>query len=104
MERKIGEKFDFGGETLEVVEQRGCEGCYFDHRDCSLIRNTRGKCSISRLDGISVIFKRVDKPLELLTLELLTKAHQELVQCGIESEIVQEIEEYLKTTTSGKTI
>jgi hypothetical protein len=103
MERKIGERFDFKGEILEVVEQRGCEGCYFDHRDCSLIRNTRGACRV-RTDEKEVIFKRIIFKRVDKALELLTKAHEEFVRCGIESEIVQEIEEYLKTTTNGKTI
>ena len=30
MERKIGERFDFGGVTLEVVDwKEHCKGCYF---------------------------------------------------------------------------
>ncbi len=93
MERKIGERFDFKGETLEVVEQSGCEGCYFFTMRCTRLLRIRGTCNIYRLDRKSVIFKKVDK-----TLELLIKSHAELVRCGIESEIVDEIEEYLNKT------
>lgn len=92
MKRKIGEIFDFIGTTLEVVEQDGCEGCYFNHLDCARFQYIRGECG-TRSDGKYVIFKKVDK-----TLELLVKAHAELVRCGIESEIVDEIQEYLNKT------
>ena len=92
MERKIGETFEFAGATLEVVEYTGCEGCYFFHQGCELFWDITGACD-HRSDSKSVIFKKVDK-----TLELLIKAHAELVQCGIESETVDEIEEYLNKT------
>ena len=91
MERKIGEIFTFKGETLEVVEHAGCEGCYFAYLACEMFWNTRGACDSRRTDEKSVIFKKADK-----SLLLLIKAHAELVRCGIESEIVDEIEEYLK--------
>ena len=90
MERRIGERFDFKGKTLEVVEEiDGCENCYFEKY---------GRCDgawvcTGRSDGKSIIFKRVNK-----SLELLIKAHEELVRCGIESEIMDEIEEYLNRT------
>lgn len=92
MERKIGETFDFIGTTLEVVEQDLCEGCYFFNTDCARFQYIRGECG-ARSDGKYVIFKKVDS-----TIELLTKAHEELVRCGIESEIMDEIEEYLNKT------
>ena len=93
MERKVGERFDFKGETLEVIERIGCKGCYFFNRRCTRITHSFSDCNLSRSDSKSVIFKRVDK-----SLDLLTKAHEELVRCGIESEIVDEIEEYLNKT------
>ena len=94
MERKIGERIDFEGETLEVVEQRGCEGCYFNLTDdCFKDDDILGSCCSLRTDRKYVIFKRVDMPLDLLT-----KAHAEFIRFGIESEIVQEIEEYLNKT------
>ena len=93
MERKIGERFDFEDELLEVVEYGECEECYFSHQNCIRSSNIRGNCSsYNRTDEKSVIFEKADK-----SVVLLTKAHEELVRCGIESEIVDEIEEYLKT-------
>lgn len=92
MERKIGETFGFIGTTLEVVEQDLCEGCYFFNTDCARFQYIRGECG-ARSDGKYVIFKKVVE-----TFELLVKAHAELVRCGIESEIVDEIEEYLNKT------
>ncbi len=91
MERKIGERFDFKGVTLEVVEEiDGCDYCYLkEYGRC----NGDWICAV-RSDGKSVIFKRVDK-----SLDLLIKAHEELVRCGIESEIVDDIEEYLNKAT-----
>ena len=93
MERKIGEIFNYEGVTLEVVEYGECEECYFSHQNCIRSLNIRGNCNSRRTDGKLVIFERVDE-----SLEHLIKAHQELVRCGIESEIVQEIEEYLNKT------
>ena len=66
MERKIGETFDFGGVTLEVVEQKtsGCEGCLFNNLkiDCefNMMLKDVGTCNpCFRADGKSVIFKKV---------------------------------------------
>ena len=87
MERKIGERFDFKGEILEVVEQGGCEGCYLFTMRCVKSRHIRGECSSYRLDGKSVIFKsrwHTQPPNQ----------SPELVR-GIESDM-DEIEEYLK--------
>ena len=91
MERKIGEVFEFAGATLEVVEQIGCIGCkFFGGDDDEMCLS--GLCSkLYRPDGKSVIFKKVGE-----SLELLIKAHEELVRCGIESGIVDEIEGYLQ--------
>lgn len=96
MERKIGEIFNYDSVVLEVVEQRGCGGCYFDSCDgssCFAHVNVSGSCTTSKPHGKPVIFKKADK-----SLVLLTKAHEELVRCGIESDIVDEIEEYLNKT------
>ena len=66
MERKIGERFDFGGVTLEVVDwKEHCKGCYFygGYINCQNreVRNTIGYCSpFSRNDGKNVIFKDVE--------------------------------------------
>lgn len=94
MERKIiGETFEFAGATLEVVERDGCEGCYFNRCNGCNAYNVSVSCATSKPDGNPVIFKKVDG-----ILKLLIKAHEELVRCGIESEIVDEIEKYLNKT------
>ena len=66
MERKIGEKFSFDGDTLEVVETTGnsCKSCYFGKvlwcRFESII-NTTGECSaLYRNDKKYVKFKEVE--------------------------------------------
>ncbi len=94
MERKIvGETFEFAGATLEVVERDGCEGCYFNRCNGCDAYDISVSCATSKPDGNPVIFKEIDS-----TRKLLTKAQEELVRCGIESEIVDEIEEYLNKT------
>lgn len=59
IEQKIGERFDYNGVTLEVVEQvvDDCEGCYlWLKQDCHYL------CSyLTRSDCKSVIFKEVKK-------------------------------------------
>ena len=66
MERKIGETFDFGGVTLEVMEQKtsGCEGCLFNDLkfDCGFnaILKDIGPCNqCFRTDGKNILFKKV---------------------------------------------
>ena len=62
MERKIGERFDYNGVTLEVVNHLGCEGCYFSNmfNDCKNLE-IRGNCRMSlRTDKKPVIFKLVE--------------------------------------------
>lgn len=61
IERKIGERFDDNGVTLEVVkEDCGCIGCYLIDKQCTIYPNNRGFCSSQyRNDNQSVIFKLV---------------------------------------------
>ena len=65
--RKIGERFDYDGVTLEVVEVKNsfCTGCYFYNKkiECEerVVRNTIGCCGeYSRGDGKIVIFRKVE--------------------------------------------
>lgn len=63
--RKIGERFECLGVTLEVVEWRRCNGCYF-FEWCKYKNKLRprmaGYCSFrSRKDKTSVIFKEIKK-------------------------------------------
>ena len=62
MERRIGERFDYNGVTLEVVNQRGCEGCYFfTIWNCNELE-IKGHCRMSlRTDKKPVIFKLVEQ-------------------------------------------
>ena len=64
MERQIGEKFDFGGVTLEVVWSGACKGGLFfkgflhceDHD-----MEVTGDCGpVNRSDGKSVKFQKVE--------------------------------------------
>ena len=63
MERKIGEKFNYGDVTLEVTENtngKSCGDCYFLHNWCAESFDTRGKCSKrARDDKREVYFKEV---------------------------------------------
>ncbi len=72
MERKIGERFDYNGTTLEVVEQsienkdiaRVCKGCYLKdiNVDCYEKHKITGECSCYlRIDRKEVIFKEIEK-------------------------------------------
>ena len=64
MERQIGEQFDYEGDMLEVVEEKGCKNCYFyDITFCRFGETVAitGFCSSDmREDGKDVIFKEVE--------------------------------------------
>ena len=64
MEKNIGEKFDFGGFTLEVVESGSCNGCYFfkGRIHCEGYNNEiAGACGpFNRCDRKSVKFQKVE--------------------------------------------
>ena len=62
MERPIGEKFDYEGVTLEVVNHQDCLGCYFyEHYircNNTTIREAIGACEdFKRNDLKNIIFK-----------------------------------------------
>lgn len=65
MERQIGDQFDFGGVTLEVVESGQCKGCYFFKTGYHIYceehdSDITGDCGpFNRVDCKSVIFKEV---------------------------------------------
>lgn len=61
--RPIGEIFEYRGIKLQVVERRGCEGCYFYHlSDCMIKRRINGYCGyLLREDNKNVIFKQIDE-------------------------------------------
>lgn len=68
MERKIGEEFEYNGVRLKVVEEYGCDKCYFRHLKyypgaCSSSEhyNIHGCCNVSRNDKKSVQFVKVEE-------------------------------------------
>lgn len=63
MTRPIGEIFEYRKIKLQVVENNGCEGCYFEDKNCPINYPTKtGWCGDStRDDRKSVIFKRINK-------------------------------------------
>ena len=66
MERQIGDKFDFLGVKLEVIEgeKNSCDGCYLcGTKICGdeIITNYLGSCAyFEREDKKDVIFKKVE--------------------------------------------
>ena len=64
MGRQIGERFDYDGVTLEVVESGACKGCLFfkgflhcEEHDMEVT----GDCGpVNRSDGKSVKFQKVE--------------------------------------------
>ena len=67
MEHKVGETFQYGDVTLQVVACDGslCTGCYFNQDDYCILRtkedNLEACQSNKRKDKISIIFKQVNK-------------------------------------------
>ena len=65
MERKIGEIFDYKGEWYQCIgnpynECTDCDFCFETGKAC--VRQIVGQCSMSnRSDGLSVVFKRLEK-------------------------------------------
>ena len=63
MERPIGDKFDFNGVTLEVVQNSACFECYFckERIYCGDLKSTiLGSCgAFNRSDKKTVIFNEV---------------------------------------------
>ena len=44
MERKIGDIFEYFGTTLEVVEDKECDDCYFYHDCMERLTHITGLC------------------------------------------------------------
>ena len=60
MERKIGEIFEYNGEWCQCIRNITCINCGFNNKGCLADRHITGDCS-GRLDGASVIFKKLEK-------------------------------------------
>lgn len=55
-EKKLGEVFTWHDKKIEVVEQEGCEGCFFyDYYNCYEVIFATGPCC-NRKDGKLVKF------------------------------------------------
>ena len=70
MERKIGEIFEYNGEWYQCVEG-ACVNCafYIDNCDDCSLRKIIGNCCIKdRVDRYSVIFKKLEKVGEPITV------------------------------------
>ena len=60
MERKIGEIFEDRGCWYQCIRNITCINCGFNNKGCLADRHITGDCS-GRLDGASVIFKKLEK-------------------------------------------
>ena len=61
---EIGERFEYDGVVLEVVEVPGCECCFFnDYGECKLeLEDESKRCGIySRFDNKSISYKLVEQ-------------------------------------------
>ena len=60
MERKIGEIFEYNGEWYQCIRSIACTYCGFNKKGCLADKHITGDCS-GRLDGASVIFRKLEK-------------------------------------------
>ena len=71
MEYKIGEIFNIDSEWYQVVKSNGecCKGCAFYEKGCKAKYADVGSCGTSREDWTQVIFKRLEKSGEPVTVK-----------------------------------
>jgi hypothetical protein len=60
MEHQIGEIFEYNGEWYQCIRDITCINCGFNNKGCLADRHITGDCS-GRLDGASVVFKKLEK-------------------------------------------
>ena len=60
MERKIGEIFNYQDNWYQCIKSITCTNCGFNNKGCLADKHITGDCS-SRLDGASVIFRKLEK-------------------------------------------
>lgn len=60
MERKIGEIFNYQDNWYQCIKSITCTNCGFNNRGCLADKHITEDCS-SRLDGASVIFRKLEK-------------------------------------------
>ena len=61
MERKIGDIFEYFGTTLEVVEDKECDDCYFYYDCMERLTHITGVCvDWARSDKKCISFKEIN--------------------------------------------
>lgn len=60
MERKIGEIFNYQDNLYQCIKSIICTNCGFNNKGCLADKHITGDCS-GRLDGASVIFRKLEK-------------------------------------------
>lgn len=60
MERKIGEIFNYQDNLYQCIKSITCTNCGFNNKGCLADKHITGDCS-GRLDGASVIFRKLEK-------------------------------------------
>ena len=60
MERKVGEIFKYNDEWYQCIRNITCINCGFNNKGCLADKHITGDCS-GRLDGASVVFKKLEK-------------------------------------------
>lgn len=60
MERKIGEIFNYQDNLYQCIKSITCTNCGFNNNGCLADKHITGGCS-GRLDGASVIFRKLEK-------------------------------------------
>ena len=66
---EIGDRFEYGRVTLEVVKSTTCDGCFFlDHLLCILEDNQKYCGSGQRNDMKSIIYKLIKQCKKLLCI------------------------------------
>lgn len=60
MERKIGEIFNYQDNWYQCIKSITCTNCGFNNKGCLADKHITGDCS-GRLDGASVIFRKLEK-------------------------------------------
>lgn len=60
MERKIGKIFNYKDNLYQCIKSITCTNCGFNNKGCLADKHITGDCS-GRLDGASVIFRKLEK-------------------------------------------
>lgn len=75
MERKIGEIFNYQDNLYQCIKSITCTNCGFNNKGCLADKHITGDCS-GRLDGASVIFRKLEKVGEPIRIE--NKSYQKI--------------------------